>query len=92
MAKEKKKRGKQGWFSKLINAGGVVIGLARPIMVLSRHGFSRGSFEIILNELTFGMIGGNFDLQAGLRMYAPVGAAVGYRELTKYLARHFPVR
>ncbi len=92
MARRKKKRGKQGAFSKVINIIGWVIGLARPIEVLINQGFSVAALQNIMKGLTFGLSGGGFNLQEGMRMYVPVGAAIGYRQFTKYLMRHFPVR
>lgn len=93
MAKMVKKHSpKQGWFSKGINIGGWLIGLARPLEVLINQGFSVAALQNIMRGLTFGLVDGSFSLDEGLRMYMPVGAAVGYREFTKYLMKRFPVR
>ncbi len=46
----------------------------------------------IVRESTFGLSQGRFDLDAGLAMYTPVGAAIGLGKLKQYLMRHFPVR
>ncbi len=91
MAKGKRKRGQQGLFSKLINLGGWVIGLARPIQIVVETGFTSASLQRIMRGLTFGLSDGDFALQAGLRMYTPPGAAYGYRQITSYLIRHFKV-
>lgn len=93
MAKKKKGRKRQGWFSKAINIGGVLIGLSGIVIEpLVASGFTTAALKSMLRRLTFGLSEGTFNLDAGLRGYGPVGAAVGYRELTKYLMRHFPVR
>ncbi len=92
MAKGKKKRGKQGAVSKVLNIFGIIIGFARPIQILIETGFSSASLQRILSGLTFGLDQGSFRLSAGLKMYAPVGAALGYRQFTKFLMRSFPVR
>ncbi len=92
MAKGKKKRGKQGAFSKIINIIGIVIGFARPIQILIETGFTTASLQKMIRGLSFGLSDGQFALQAGLRMYTPVVGALGYREFTKFLMRRFPVR
>ncbi len=92
MAKDKKGRKRQGLFSKAINIFGFVIGLARPIQIFVETGFTSASVQRMIRGLTFGFSDGEFALDAGLKMYTPVGGAIGYRELTKYLMRHFPVR
>ncbi len=92
MAKKKKKRGRQSAVSKLLNIFGIIIGFARPIQILVDTGFTSSSLQRILSGLTFGLDQGKFRLNAGLKMYAPVGAALGYRQFTKFLLRSFPVR
>ncbi len=92
MAKGKKKRGKQGAFSKIINVIGIVIGFARPSQILIETGFTSVSLQKMIRGLSFGLSDGQFALQAGLKMYTPVVGALGYREFTKFLMRRFPVR
>ncbi len=92
MAKGKKKRGKQGMFSKIINAIGIVIGFARPIQIVMETGFTGASLQRMIRGLSFGLSDGQFALQTGLKMYTPVVGALGYREFTKFLMRRFPVR
>lgn len=91
MAKKKRSR-KQKIASKLINAGGLAIGLSRFIEIFLQDGFSTRALQRIRKGLTFGLAEGGFNLEAGLRMYGPVGASVGYREFTKYLMKRFPIR
>ncbi len=92
MARKKKRHGKQKFASKLINAGGILIGLSGLLQVVFEEGFTSRALLRIMNRLTFGLTTGAFDLAAGLKAYVPAGAAVGYRELTKYLMRRFPIR
>ena len=94
MAKKRNKKNRQGLFSKAINIGGILIGLARPIEVLINQGFSVAALQNILRGLSFGLVDGvsSFSFDEGFRMYAPVLGAVGYREFTKYLMRKFPIR
>lgn len=77
--------------SKLLNVAGILIGLSRPIELFLSNAPDFAA-KSLLRELTFGLSEGSFDLNTGLRVYAPVGAAVGFRQITKYLIRHFPVR
>ncbi len=78
--------------SKGLNAIGILIGFARPIEVVINQGFSVAALQNIINGLSFGLSSGSFNLQEGLRMYAPVGAAVGYGYFKGYLLRKFPIR
>ncbi len=91
-AAKNKKRGKQSWVSKAINVGGILIGLSGIIKVILDHGMAAGPF--LMSKLTFGLSKGMaaFNLSEGLEVYAPVGAAIGYRKLTSYLMRRFPMR
>ncbi len=91
MPKKKKSRRRQGLFSKAINAALIALGFARPIQLFMEKGV--GAVDFIISEATFGLTDASgFNLQKGLRMYAPVGAAVGLGKLKSYLFRHFPVR
>ncbi len=92
MAKKKKGRKRQGLFSKAVNLGGWAIGLARPIQIFFQDGFTSMALQRIMNGLTFGLSDGSLNVGEGLQMYVPVGASIGYRQLTTYLMRHFPVR
>ncbi len=85
-----KKRSRQGLLSKAINAALILLGLSRPIQLLMEKGMD--GIDFIISESTFGLTDATgFNLQKGLRMYAPVGAAVGLGKLKSYLFRHFPV-
>ncbi len=92
MAKGKKKRSRQGLFSKAINIGLIALGFSRVL----KHLLSGAGFDLIqtaiIREATFGLSDGKFDMDAGLAMYTPVGAAIGLGKLKQYLMRHFPVR
>ena len=92
MAKKKGRRRKQGLISKAMNIGLIALGFSRVITLALR-----GDFLAIQNEATFGLAGAGtatsgFDLDAGLRIYSPAGAAVGLGFLKTYLMRKFPVR
>ncbi len=92
MAKNNKRKSKQGWFSKGINIGLWVLAFSRVL----EHAFSGSDFTTVIRAIkrdaTFGLSEGGFDLNQGLSMYTPGAAAVGLNELKKYAQRHFPVR
>ncbi len=93
MAKGKKKSRRQGLFSKAINIAFLALGFSRPLFLLLRPGgFSQSSVEQILEEATFGLTKGTFDVAAGARMYSPAGAAFALGTLKTFLMRKFPVR
>lgn len=93
MAKDKGKTRRQGWASKLLNAVGIAIGFARPIMIVFNNFANPGNIlPKMLSGLTFGLSEGSFQLDEGLKMYSPVGAAVGYGAFKSYLMRKFPIR
>ncbi len=91
MAKEKRKRSKQGMVSKVANTLLLLLTFARPISLLIRSP-SMGSIDTIMYEATFGLVSGKLDLAAGARMYTPAGAAVSLGYLKSYALKHFPVR
>ncbi len=91
MAKGKKKRSRQSLFSKAINAGLILLGLSRPIMILAKLGFTETAVNAITSEATFGLSQGKFNLNEGLKMYTPAGGAIALGKLKQYLMRHFPV-
>ncbi len=88
----KKKHRKQGWVSKGINFGLILLGFSRVIEHLFAPISMERKFARIKSEATFGLSEGKFDLQAGLRMYTPGGAAAGLGMLKSYLMKKFPVR
>ncbi len=92
MAKNKKKRSRQGLFSKAINIGLIALGFSRVLGILFTGASPGAKMDQIVREGTFGLSQGKFDLDAGLAMYTPVGAAIGLGKLKQYLMRHFPVR
>ncbi len=94
MAKGKKKKSRrQSLASKFLNAVGIAIGFARPIqIVINNLGNPGNILPKMLSGLTFGLSEGSLSLDEGKKMYAPVGAAVGYGFFKSYLLRKFPVR
>ncbi len=102
MAKKKKRSRRQGIVSKLANAGLIALTFATPLTLLFGPGTIRSKIGTIIQLGTFGVVGGvgtpggiaigAFDLNQGLAMYAPAGAAAGLNELKKYAMRHYPVR
>lgn len=79
--------------SKALNLLGIAIGFARPIEILIRNiAAPQDILPKLIKGLTFGLSEGSLDLTAGAKMYAPVGAAVGYGAFKSYLIRKFPVR
>ncbi len=94
MANAKKKRSRrQGIASKLLNAVGIAIGFARPIQILINNIGNPGNIlPKMLSGLTFGLSEGSLRLDDGTKMYAPVGAAVGYGFFKTFLMRKFPIR
>ncbi len=91
MAK-KKKSGRQGFFSKAINAALIALGFSNVIKIVIGPGTPTQKIDHIIVDATFGLSRGKFDLKAGLAMYTPGGAAIGLGKLKQYLMRHFPVR
>lgn len=92
MAKNKRKNSKQGWFSKGVNIGLWVLAFSRVIEIATAGVSLQEKFRVLKQEATFGLSEGSFELERGLRMYSPGGAAIGLNELKKYAMRHFPVR
>ncbi len=91
MARRKRKRSKQGLFSKLSNIALTLFAFSRPISVFLNNP-SMAAVELIAEEATFGLTKGTFNLQAGFSMYAPVGGAIALGTLKSYISRKFPVR
>ncbi len=92
MAKKKKKGGRQGWMSKGINIGLILLGFSRVIQILFEPIGVGSKLTQIRKEATFGLSEGKFSLKDGLRMYTPGGAAAGLGMLKSYLMKKFPVR
>ncbi len=92
--KKNKKSRKQGLFSKAVNAGLVILTLARPIQLLLRFGFGDTFIAAISSEATFGLLSstGKFSLAEGAKMYGPGIAAFGIGKLKSFALRHYPVR
>ncbi len=93
----KKKNSKQGMFSKLTNIALWAVAFARPIIIAIGPGSPQAKFEKVIREATFGLVAeggqvGKFNLNEGLAMYAPAGAAVGLSKVRNFASRHFPVR
>lgn len=93
MVAKKKKHSRQGWASKAINLGGILLGLSRILeIVFTNLGSPQLIPVLIARGATFGLSEGSLNVGAGARFYGPVGAAVGYRMFTSYLLKKFPVR
>lgn len=92
MAAAKKKSHRQGIVSKLANAGLILLGLSRPLEIAFAPVSVERKVEVLLNESTFGLSTGAFNLKAGLRLYGPGIAATSIGFLKSYLLRKFPVR
>ncbi len=79
--------------STLLNAVGIAIGFARPLQIVFNNIGSPGNIlPKLISGLTFGLSSGSLSLDEGARMYAPVGAAVGYGFFKTFLMRKFPIR
>ncbi len=96
MAAKKKKSRRQGLFSKAINIGLIALGFSRVITHLTSGASVDQITGAIIRESTFGLANplgeSQFDLQAGLQMYAPGAAAIGLGKLKQFLMKKFPVR
>ncbi len=87
MANKKKKSRRQGLASKLINVG--IIAYAFQTVITLALG---GRFAELNNALTFGLVNGKLDINAGAAVYAPMAGAIGLGAMKSYLMRKFPVR
>ncbi len=93
MAKKKKGRRKQGWVSKAINVGGLLLVLSNILYeVFTNLGNPRQIGINIVSGATFGLSQGSFDMAQGATFYGPIGAVIPYRMFTSYLLKKFPVR
>lgn len=102
MAKKKKRSRRQSFVSKAINGALIALTFATPLTILLGAGTIAGKIGTIVKLATFGMVGGvgtpggiaigSFDLNQGLAMYAPAGAAFGLGMIKKFAMRRFPVR
>ncbi len=92
MAKKRRRRGKQGLFSKALNASLIALGFSRVISILVSPAAIDTKMTAIINGATFGLATGKFNLDIGLRMYTPAGAAIALGTLKTFLMRKFPVR
>ncbi len=93
MVKHKKKKGKQGWVSKAVNIGGLLLGLSNILFeVFTNLTNPRQIATNLVRGATFGLSEGSLDLAQGATFYGPLGATVPYRMFTSYLLKHFPVR
>ncbi len=92
MAKKRRRRGKQGLFSKAINIALTLLAFARPIQIAFSAKGPNTKLAQVIDEATFGLANGTFNLQKGLQMYTPVGAALALGTLKKFVMRKFPVR
>ena len=92
MAKKKKRRSKQGLFSKLTNVGLIALGMSRILEIVFNNLGSPGEIAPrIVDGATFGL-STEFNLQKGFSFYGPPVAAIGAGKVLQYLKRKFPVR
>ncbi len=97
MAKKKKGRRRQSFVSKAINAALIGLTFARPLSIFFGPGTGSSKVAKIIREATFGIVQeggaiGAFNLNEGLAMYAPAGAAFALGKIKGFAMRHFPVR
>ncbi len=93
MAKKKKGRRKQGWVSKSINIGGLLLGMSNILYEVFTNLTNPRQIAVNLARgATFGLSEGSFDMAQGASFYGPIGAVIPYRMFTSYLLRKFPVR
>ncbi len=97
MANKKRSRRRQGFVSKAINFALIGLTFARPLSIFFGAGTMGAKVEKIVQEATFGIVRagggiGAFDLNQGLAMYLPAGAAFGLGKIKSFAMRHFPVR
>ncbi len=92
-AKKKKGRGKQSMVSKVINIGGILLGMSNVLYeVFTNLTNPRQIATNLIRGATFGLSEGGFDTAQGAAFYGPIGGAVAYRMFTSYLLKKFPVR
>ncbi len=93
MAKKRKNNHKQGWVSKAINIGGLLLGLSNIIYeTFTNLGNPRQIAINLVRGATFGLSEGSFDTAQGATFYGPLAAVVPYRMFTSYLLKKFPMR
>ncbi len=92
MAKKKQRRGRQSLVSKVKNLGLLALGASRILGILFTGASMAEKADQIVREATFGLSAGDFDLNAGLLMYTPVGGALALGTFLNFLLRKFPVR
>ncbi len=88
----KKHNPKQSLFSKAKNLGLIALGASRILGILFTGASMVEKADQIVREATFGLSAGEFDLNAGLLMYTPVGGALALSTFLNFLLRKFPVR
>lgn len=92
MANKKRKRSKQGWFSKVTNIGIITLGMSRILAIIFNNlGNPSVIPERIVQGATFGLSKGSFDKQQGALFYGPPIAAATTKMVLSYLKRHNPV-
>lgn len=91
MAKKNQKSRRQSIVSKVANGLLILLGLSRPISLFFKTDPTT-AVNVIIDESTFGLTTGGFNLAKGLQFYAPAGAAAAVGFLKSFLMRKFPVR
>ncbi len=94
-AAKKKKRGKQGIVSKVLNGLLLALAFARPLERAFAGQWSyfttvqQGS---LVDEATFGLVSGKFSLAAGAKLYGPAGASAALGYIKSWAMRRYPIR
>ncbi len=92
MAK-KKKRSKQGMFSKAVNIGMIALGMSRILEIVFNNITAPADIsKIIIREATFGLSEGVFSLARGARFYSPPVAAIATKIVFSFIRKKNPVR
>ncbi len=83
--------------SKAANLALLALTFARPLSIFLGPGTITTKTEKVVREATFGIVQGGgaigqFNLNEGLAMYLPAGAAFALGKMKGFAMRHFPVR
>lgn len=86
---------KQGLASKAINVIALAIGLEDVIFRFQEQGWTgniQGSLNNLSADYSFGLTRGSFDLQSGLRAYAPLVGMYAFKKGMSFLMRHIKIK
>ncbi len=93
MAAAKKKRSKQGLFSKAVNIGFIFLAFARPLSFLFKGQFGYFTNPNPEDVSLIGDATGNMgkDLPRAFQFYAPIGVSFGLKKAYNFVRRQNPV-